>query len=269
MSLQHAAQPRLDVFSDRLAHRVVHLAQARKRLRVGEAGLLHDDRGLDVPVRLLEQPVGVVVVDAGHDVDDAAGAILQLLRAGVDVDHQVAVGLADANHRAGGQHVEHQLGCGAAFSRVDPAMTSAPTPGAIVRSTNVCSSVAGSQVTKMMRAPAWRARVSAPRTNCVMPLADTPMTMSFFVGSQAGDRAGALLVVVFDAFLRGEDGVAPAGHDRLHELGIGAEGRRHLRRLEDAEPAARAGADEHDAAALPKRRGDHLDRRRRSARARA
>ena len=62
-----------------------------------------------------------------------------------------------------------------ALSRVEPAMTSAPTAGAMVRSTNVCSSVRGSQVTKMMRAPALRARVSAPRTNCVMPLADTPI----------------------------------------------------------------------------------------------
>ena len=70
-----------------------------------------------------------------------------------------------------------------AFSRVEPAMTSAPTPGAIVRSTNVCSSVAGSQVTKMMRAPTLRAPVSAPRTNCVMPLADTPITTSRRVGA--------------------------------------------------------------------------------------
>ena len=61
-------------------------------------------------------------------------------------------------------------------------MTSAPTAGAIVRSTNVWSSVPGSQVTKMMRAPALRARVRAPRTNCVIPLAETPTTMSFFVG---------------------------------------------------------------------------------------
>ena len=60
----------------------------------------------------------------------------------------------------------------------------------IVRSTNVCSSVAGSQVTKIIRAPARRARVSAPRTNCVMPLAETPMTMSRLVGrSRVIDRA--------------------------------------------------------------------------------
>ena len=74
--------------------------------------------------------------------------------------------------------------------RVEPAMISAPTPGAMVRSTNVCSSVPGSQVTKIMRDPALRARVSAPRTNRVIPLADTPMTTSFFdVFSRAIARA--------------------------------------------------------------------------------
>ena len=36
----------------------------------------------------------------------------------------------------------------------------------------------------------FRARVSAPRTNCVMPLADTPMTTSFLVGRRRlTDRA--------------------------------------------------------------------------------
>ena len=40
-----------------------------------------------------------------------------------------------------------------ALSRVDPAMTSGPTAGAIVRSTKVCSSVRGSQVTKMIFEP--------------------------------------------------------------------------------------------------------------------
>ena len=69
-----------------------------------------------------------------------------------------------------------------ALRRVDPAITSGPTAGAMVRSTNVCSSVRGSQVTKMIFEPARRARVSAPRTNCVMPLADTPMTTSFLPG---------------------------------------------------------------------------------------
>ncbi len=77
-----------------------------------------------------------------------------------------------------------------AFRRVEPAITSGPTAGAIVRSTKVCSSVPGKQVTKMILAPACRARVRPPRTNGVIPLADTPTTTSFDVGrSRAIDRA--------------------------------------------------------------------------------
>ncbi len=87
-----------------------------------------------------------------------------------------------------------------ALSRVEPAMTSGPTAGAIVRSTKVWSSVPGKQVTKMIRAPAWRARVRPPRTNGVMPLADTPTTTSFDVGRRRAIDRAPFLVVVFDAF---------------------------------------------------------------------
>ena len=111
--LKQSPQARLDVLAERLAHRVVRLAQARQRLGVGQAGLLHDDGRLDVPVRHLQQPVGIVVLEAGDDVHDAAGAILELLRSGLHVDHQVAVGLARPDHRAGRQHVQHELGGGA------------------------------------------------------------------------------------------------------------------------------------------------------------
>ena len=69
-----------------------------------------------------------------------------------------------------------------AFRRVEPAITSGPTAGAMVRSTNVCSSVLGSQVTKMIFEAALRARVKPPLTYGVIPLADTPITTSFFVG---------------------------------------------------------------------------------------
>jgi hypothetical protein len=68
-----------------------------------------------------------------------------------------------------------------AFSRVEPAMISGPTAGAMIRSTKFCSSEPGQQVTKMILAPAFRARVRPPRTNGVMPLAETPITTSRFV----------------------------------------------------------------------------------------
>ena len=62
-----------------------------------------------------EELVGFVIFETGHDVDDPARAILQLLGAGLNVHHQVAVSLADADHGAGGEHVEHHLGRRAGF----------------------------------------------------------------------------------------------------------------------------------------------------------
>ena len=168
----------------------------------------------------------------------------------VDVDHQVAVGLSDQNHRRRGQHVQDQLGGGAGLERVEPAMISGPTAGAIVRSTNACSSLRGSQVTNTTREPALLALVSAPRTNGVMPLAETPPITTSLGRVEARDGARAFFVVVLGAFLGANDRVPAAGHDALDELGIGAERRRHLRGLDDAEAAARAGADEHDASAF-------------------
>ena len=97
--------------SSPMASRIESCALRSRDMALGRgAGLLHDDRGLDVPVRLLQQPVGVVVFHSGDDVDDAARSVLELFGSGVHVDHQVAVGLADLHHRAGGQHVQHELG---------------------------------------------------------------------------------------------------------------------------------------------------------------
>ena len=140
-----------------------------------------------------------------------------------------------------------------ALSRVDPVSTSGPTLGAMIRSTKFWRSAPGQQVTKMMRRPLLRARVSAPRTNGVRPLAETPTTTSFFVGRSRAIARAPFLVVVLDAFLRLEDRVLAAGHDRLHAGRRGAERRRHLGGLDDAEPAAGAGADEEDAAAAAQR----------------
>jgi hypothetical protein len=50
-----------------------------------------------------------------------------------------------------------------------------------------------------------------------MPLADTPMTDVLLRRPQTVDGASALFVVVLDTFLRVEDRLTPAGHDRLHE----------------------------------------------------
>src|SRR5262245_6156981 len=108
-------EPLLDVLADRVADDVVRAAQLRQRLRVGELSLLHYDRRLDVPLRAAQQGVGIVVLQACDDDDATAGAVAELLGPHLHVDHQIAVRLADANHRRRRQHVEHHLGGGAGF----------------------------------------------------------------------------------------------------------------------------------------------------------
>ena len=69
-----------------------------------------------------------------------------------------------------------------AFSRVEPAMTSGPTPRMMATSARSFSADRGSQVTPMMGARAARALATAPRTNGVIPLAEIPITTSLRVG---------------------------------------------------------------------------------------
>src|SRR5688572_6753744 len=80
VSVEQFAQPRLDVFADRVADDVVGLAQFGRGACVGQSRLLHDDRDLDVPPRLAQQLVRVVQREAGDGIDDAARAIAMLLR---------------------------------------------------------------------------------------------------------------------------------------------------------------------------------------------
>src|SRR6516162_10758702 len=107
--LKKLPQARFDVFADRIADEVVRLAQARQRLRVRQPGLLHHDRCFDVPPRAAQQFIGFVVFKTRHDRHDATGAVASFFGAGLHIDHQVAVRLAGADHRARRQHVEDDL----------------------------------------------------------------------------------------------------------------------------------------------------------------
>ena len=56
-----------------------------------------------------------VAVESGRLHDDALTPVDQLVVPGPQIHHQVAIGLAHPNHRAGRERVEHQLGGGAAL----------------------------------------------------------------------------------------------------------------------------------------------------------
>src|ERR1051326_1373902 len=63
---------------------------------------LHDDRRLHDPSGLRENVVRLTSIDAADLHHDALGPIPELLVGRAQVDHQVAEGLAEPDHRAGG-----------------------------------------------------------------------------------------------------------------------------------------------------------------------
>ena len=58
---------------------IVGLAQLGQRPGVGEAGLLHDDGRLDIPVRAAQKLASRLVVEAGDDRDNPPRPVAQLL----------------------------------------------------------------------------------------------------------------------------------------------------------------------------------------------
>ena len=144
-----------------------------------------------------------------------------------------------------------------AFNRVDPVTTSGPTLNTIATSASFFSSERASQVTPMIRARAFQACVTAPRTNGVIPLAEMPTTTSLWRG-RSRLSARALVIIVLDTFLRAMHGMRAGRHDGDRGLGSDPKRGRQLGRFEHTEPAARARAHEDQTAALAHGLGHHL-----------
>lgn len=73
---------------------------------------LHDDGGLHRP-GFVQQLRGACGACAGSLRNNTFGTIYKLRVRGCNVRHQVAVHVAEPDHEAGGQHIQHQLGGGA------------------------------------------------------------------------------------------------------------------------------------------------------------
>ena len=214
---------------------------------------------LHVPARALQQIAGRVVVQSRDDADDAAAAILQLLRGRLHVDHQVAVGLADADHRGGGEDVQHHLrrGAGLQARRAGEHFRSdARRDDQVDEVREVRARPARDEDDAQARLARARQRAADERRHAAGRNADHDVLLR---RTEAGDRARALLVIILDAFFRLEHRVLAARHDRLHHIRRRAERRRHLGGFDHAEAAAGAGADEDDAAAAAERFRQHFD----------
>src|SRR6185436_10156289 len=101
-----------------LRHAPDHAAVLRQKplgVLAADSTLLHHDGELDALSSGLQQSRRFF---AGHTADfhhDALAAIDQLVVGGAEIDHQIAVGLAEPDHRAGGDGVEHEFGGGTGF----------------------------------------------------------------------------------------------------------------------------------------------------------
>jgi hypothetical protein len=78
---------------------------------------VHHDGQLHAAIRRGKQAPRLVALHAADRDHQAFRAVAQLVVGGPHIDHQVAVRLADADHRTGRDAVEHQLGGGA---RLEP-----------------------------------------------------------------------------------------------------------------------------------------------------
>src|SRR3990172_8947210 len=116
-----------------------------------------------------------------------------------------------------------------ALRRVEPVRTSGPVGTTTVTSASLARPGPGVQV---------RRTVAAPRARAARSAAAEPRPF-----------APAAIGAVLRALVGAEDGLAPSRHHRADALGVGAKGRGALRRLQDAQAAGGAGAEEDDVAA--------------------
>src|ERR1051325_4376209 len=85
------------------------LGQLLLGLLARDAKERHHDRGLDASAGGLEHLLRGLSIETGNLHHDPMAAIDELVVRRPEIDHQVAEGLAEADHRAGGDRVQDQL----------------------------------------------------------------------------------------------------------------------------------------------------------------
>ena len=98
--------------ADDLAHEAVLDIQEHQRLLARDPFLIHDDGELHAPLGVVDRGPCRRPVRPADLHEDPLGAIDQLAVGGHQVDHQIPVRLPHANHRAGGDRVQHEFGGG-------------------------------------------------------------------------------------------------------------------------------------------------------------
>ena len=215
----------------------------RRRPGITTAGGHHAGE-LGVPAGHLEGFDGPLGAHSGDGFDDADGPVPQLGVGGPNVDHEIAIGLAQEDHDRGRDRVQRDLLSRPGVSRLEPATTSPPT------TTSTPTSVAAaSGVPRLHASPTVAARQRGP-------LDGTEDVGGATAGRDANDHVGLVNAQV----LHGGRAGGPVVFGPLHGMAqrIVAPGDHRLRRpFGDAEGRAESAAS--STASLPAVAGAHID----------
>jgi len=230
---------------------------------------VHGDGDFD-GAGFVEQAVGGVAVAAGGGDENAVGTVDELVVGGRDVDHQVAVDGAGANHDAGGEHVEDKLGGGAglhAGGAGDGFGTGDGSDGEIGDFGDGRAGDAGESDGERSDGAGVEERAEDIGGASAGGDADEGVGGGGGAIGGVGDAeaggdevARAVFGGVFGVFGGVAQGGVATGDEGLEERGWDREGGWTLGCVEYAETAAGAGADVEEAAAFGEALGDDVDR---------
>ena len=207
--------------------------------------------GADVPAMCGQVLVGLLVGAAVQGGEHAGGTGAELFVGSVEVDHEVALNLAKADHGAAGDEVKGELGGGAGLEaggagdefgpggEIDFDISGGPL--AMARGIAGQKDRSGAEITSLFQGAVDEGGVAGGGD-----AANNILIVHTAIGDGDGTGRGA----VFGAFDGAVEGLMAAGDDSLNEIGGGAEGGWDLAGIENSQAAAGSGAYVKKAASL-------------------
>ena len=256
---RRAGQPLGFRDGDRFADMAFGFLQCGRGLRAVHGGCQHYYCDWGAIAAGFQSVGGRGVIGSGGLFHDSNGALDELFVFGPDVDHEVAVDIAEASHGGGGDHVQNHLVGGAGFHAGRSGENfgadfgdDGEIGGAFERGVSVAGEGdgAGSAAAGVFDGGDGEGGASA---------AGDAEDDIMFAGLAFLDFGEGECGVVFAGFGGGGESFGATGHDVLHGARIGIESGRNLGGVECAEAAAGSGADIDEAAALAESGDDDVN----------
>src|SRR5579864_5665784 len=228
-------------------------------LGAGDAGFQHDEGDGDVVAGGFQGIVSLLAINIGSVLEDGDSALGKLAVLQTQIDHEVAIDVAETGHGTSGNHVQNHLLGGAGFHTAGACQDF----GADVGDDGEMSSTFELGVGIAGEGNGLRATTTGvlDGRNCEWSAsAGGNADDDIFLRRLALDHFGAAQFAgIFTGFGFGAESLGPAGNDVLHEAGRSGEGGRNFGSVEGADAPAGAGADVEKPSALAEMGGHEVD----------